>query len=96
MRKAALIVSLILLIIGMAILVFDTYTSHRFGFHVNEVAGVTDDGQPIDWPTGERPTFTLIPIPVYAFAFCLAAGAVFSLRFYVPRIYSGRMSRGTE
>jgi hypothetical protein len=96
MRKIFLIVGLVLLAIGLVIFLFDAYTSSRYGFHMNEVAGLADNGEPIDWATGERPTFTLIPIFVYALGFWLAAAGVFSLRFRVGRCYHARICRGTE
>jgi hypothetical protein len=95
MRRVCIIVSLVLLAVGLAILVFDAYTSCRYGFHMNEVAGITDDGVPIDWPTGERPTFTLIPLSGYALFFGLAAVGVFSLWRVVGCAYHGRICRGT-
>jgi hypothetical protein len=57
MRKTLGLTSLVLLAVGLAIFFWDAWTSHQYGFHMNEVAGITEDG-PIDWPTGERPTFT--------------------------------------
>ncbi|MDB6068052.1 MAG: hypothetical protein JWR26_4260 [Pedosphaera sp.] len=96
MRKAFVIVSLILLLVGLGILVSDAYTSHRYGFHLNEVAAITDDGLPIDWPTGERPAFTMIPLFVYGLGFLLAAAGVFSLQFGNYGCYHGRICCGTE
>jgi len=96
MRKVCVIVSVMFLAAGLAIFVFDAYTSYRYGFHMNEVAGVTDHGEPIDWPTGERPTFTLVPLSVYALLFGLAAVGAFLLRRVVGSSYRGRIFRGTE
>ena len=81
---------------GLGILFFDAYTCHLYGFHLNEVAGVTDDGGPIDWPTGERPIFTLVPIYVYGLGFWVAAEGIYSLRFGIGRRYRTRICRGTE
>ena len=80
--------------VGLAIFGFDAYTSHRYGVHMNEVAGITGEGDPIDWPSGERPTFTLIPVPVYALGFELAAVGVLSLRQVIGRAYHGRICPG--
>lgn len=96
MRKMLLPMSLVLVAVGLAVFVYDAYTSHRFGVHLNEVAGVTDEGIPIEWPTGERPTFTLIPVYIHALACWPAAAGVFSLRFRVGNAYQGRICRGTE
>jgi hypothetical protein len=73
------LVSLVLLADGLAIFFWDSWTSHQYGFHMNEVAGITADGGPVDWPTGERPTFTLIPFFVYALVFLLPAAGVNAL-----------------
>jgi hypothetical protein len=96
MKKMFTIISFALLAMGLAVFAFDAYTSQRYGFHVNEVAGITDDGGPIDWPTGERPTFTLIPLVVYAFGFLSAGAGVYAVRSRVGQGYHGRIYRGTE
>ena len=74
MRKTLGLTSLILLAVGLAIFFWDAWTSHQYGFHMNEVAGITEDGGPIDWPTGERPTFTA-DFPVRLYSRVLAAGS---------------------
>lgn len=96
MKKVCLVVSLILLAVGLAIFLWDACTSHRYGFHMNEVAGLTEAGEPIDWPTGERPLLMEIPISVYALAFCLAPMAIYALRLRSGRTFQGRICRGTE
>ena len=96
MKTICFIVGLLLLAVGLVIFFFDAYTSHRYGFHMNEVAGLTDAGDPIDWPTGEAPKWTLIPIFVYALGFWLAAAGVFWLRSRLGRAHHGRTCRGTE
>jgi hypothetical protein len=96
MKKLLAIICLAFLAFGLAVFAFDAYTSWRYGFHMNEVAGVTDDGDPIDWPTGERPAFTLIPLFVYGLGFWLAGAGVYSIRSCVGRGYRGRICRGTE
>jgi len=95
MRKIPAIISSILLALGLAIVVYDVCIIFQFGFDINDVAGITDDG-PVDWPTGERPAFALVPAFVYGFAFWLAAAAVLSLWPEVGRPYTGRICRGTE
>jgi len=44
---------------------------------MSEVAGITINGDPIDWPTGEKPTFTLILPFVYALCSWLVAAGVY-------------------
>lgn len=96
MKQISLIVSLLLLAFGVAILVSDAYMSHRYGFHMNEVVGFTEAGEPIDWPTGDRPVFALIPIRFYALGFCFAVAGIFLMGFRAGRSYRGRIFQGTE
>jgi len=96
MKKIPIIFGSVLLAAGLAIFFCDAYVSYRCGFGINDVAGMTDDGGPIDWPTGERPAWTFIPAFVYSFGFWLAAAVVFSLWPEVGRGYHGRIRRGTE
>jgi hypothetical protein len=84
------------LALGLAIVVYDAYVIVRYGFDINDVAGMTDDGGPIDWPTGERPAFASVPAFVYGFVFWLAAAVVFALWPEVGKPYTGRIRRGTE
>jgi hypothetical protein len=95
-RKILDLTSLVLLAAGLALFFWDAWTSHQYGVHMNEVAGITADGGPVDWPTGERPTFTLIPLFVYALVFLLPAAGVNALRISVGRGNPGRICRGTE
>ena len=95
-RKILGLASLVLLAAGLVIFFWDAWTSHQYGFQMSEVAGITEDGGPVDWPTGERPTFTLIPIFVYALAFLLPAAGANALRISVGRGNPGRICRGTE
>jgi hypothetical protein len=96
MKKFAVFLSSSLLIAGLAILLFDAYTSRKYGFHMNDVAGVTDDGQAIDWPTGERPSFTLIPLAAYALGFCIMAGLIYWFGSFLRRAPQERVVRETE
>jgi hypothetical protein len=99
MKRALLILSSIFLTVGVGIFIFDGCTSHRYGFHLNEVAGVTDTGDPIDWPTGERPRLMMIPVFIYGIAFCILALGIFLLRSSVGQSRcnsSGRVLRGAE
>lgn len=97
MKRALLILSAIFLTAGMGIFIFDGYTAHRYGFHLNEVAGITDAGDVIDWPTGERPLLMRIPVSSYGFAFCAFATGIFWFRSRMGRDSgSRRVLRGTE
>ncbi len=96
MRKIPLTIGLVLLAVGLAIFLYDASVIFRYGFDINDVVGMTDDGGPIDWPTGERPAFTFIPAFVYSFGLWLAAAVVFSLWPEVGRRHHGRIYRGTE
>jgi hypothetical protein len=96
MRKIPLTIALVLLAVGLTIFLCDAYVIFRYGFDINDVVGITGDGGPIDWPTGERPALTFIPAFVYSFGFWLAAAVVFSLWPEVGRHSHVRSYRGTE
>jgi hypothetical protein len=83
--KVCLLVILILLAVGLVIFLWDADTIHRYGFHMTEVTGLSEAGEPIDWPTGEQPLLMQIPISIYALVFCLAAAVIFSLRLQISR-----------
>jgi len=48
MKKIPVIISSVLLAVGLAIFLCDAYVSYRYGFGINDVAGMTEDGGPID------------------------------------------------
>ncbi len=96
MERIPVIIGSILLAVGLAIFLCDSYMYYRYGFGINDVVGMTEDGGPIDWPTGERPDFTFIPAFVYALGFWLAAAVGFSLWPEVGKGHRGRIRRGTE
>lgn len=95
MRKIPIIISSILFVIGLALLFYDAHFIYKYGYDMNEVAGIIDDG-PIDWPTGERPAYANYPAFVYAAGFCLTAVATFLLWPKAGKSYRGRICRGTE
>lgn len=94
-KKALLILGWALAALGLLILAYDILFFLGAGFDANEVAGISD-GQIIDWPTGERPVWAMVPVYVYSIGFCLAALAVFSIRKRVGITYLGVTSRGAE
>lgn len=85
MRKLLLFVGVGSLVIGTAILLYDFYFFHRYGVDVNDVAAGVSGGGIADWPTGERPLYTFIPAWFYGVAFVLVAGAVLTVRAFLPR-----------
>ena len=94
-KKALLILGWALAALGLVILGYDALFLLTCGFDVNEVAGVSD-GYIIDWPTGERPVWAMVPAYVYSLGFCLIALATFVIRKRLRRTYSGRIWRGAE
>jgi hypothetical protein len=96
MRKLLLAISLLLIGVGLAILADDLHTFYRCGFHSNEVAGITEEGGPIDWPTGEIPWFAQVSAGSWVSIFWLSGAGAFSLRFFVRTPYHGLILRGTE
>jgi hypothetical protein len=64
MRKLVLIAGVGSFVIGMAILLYDFHFSHCYGEDVNDVA-VVQQGKTFDWPTGERPLYTVFPAWFY-------------------------------
>ena len=48
MERIPVIIGSVLLAVGLAIFLCDAYVSYRYGFGINDVAGMTEDGGPID------------------------------------------------
>ena len=94
-KKALLILGWALAALGLVILAYDTLFLLSCGFDANDVAAVSD-GYFIDWPTGERPMWAMVPAYVYSLGFCLTALATFAIRKRVGSAYSGRIWRGAE
>jgi len=83
MRKLVLIAGVGSFVIGMAILLYDFHFSHCYGEDVNDVA-VVQQGKTFDWPTGERPLYTVFPAWFYGVAFVLIATVFLILRLFLP------------
>jgi hypothetical protein len=96
MKRVLLGASLLLFGVGLAILLCDLNTFHRYGVHINEVASITEEGYILNWPTGEDPWFAQIPIRNFVLFFWLSAAGTYWLRFYVRKPYRGVIWRGTE
>jgi hypothetical protein len=94
-RKIPIIVGSLLLAVGAVILAYDVFFIVSYGCDANDVAGVTNDGFIIDWPTGERPVWAQVPAFTYSFGFWLLAAAVFAVWRGMGRVYAGRIWRGT-
>ena len=96
MKKLLLAISLLFFGLGLLILLEDLDTFYRYGFHSNEVAGITDEGYMIDWETGNVPWFAQVSVGSWVVIFWLSAVGAYSLRFCVGKPYHGLIRRGTE
>ncbi len=88
--------SFLLFAIGTLILVGDLLYIRKYGFDFDDVAEMTESDGPVDWPTGERPTYALFPAFTYALVFWLPAVAAFVWQRTIGKSYAGRNWRGTE
>jgi hypothetical protein len=96
MRTLRCIVTSILILIGLLILLADLEAIFRWGCDINDAAVIDPQIGPIDWPTGERPGWALIPAFIYSVGFWVVAALL-----YVPwpatgRPYRGRVLHGAE
>ena len=83
MKKLLLIVSLSVLALGAAMLLYDAYFIHRYGVDAMDVVAV--DGQwAIPWPTGERPFFAEFPAWQYGIAFTISAVVLLAACAFIP------------
>ncbi len=96
MKRIAHSIGWTCLVLGLLIFVCDAYVLLRCGFDINDVYGITDNWQPIDWPTGLRPEWTFIPAIVYALGFWLVAAVAFAFWPEDAKVYRGRVRFGTE
>ena len=96
MKALLAIVACLLIALGLAIVADDLDTILRYGFDTNDVAGFTNTGEPVDWPTGERPLFALPPAYAYGIGFCGLAAALLLIRSTLGNHYCARVLRGTE
>jgi hypothetical protein len=87
---------LVLVTTGLLLLAADIGTIRRYGCDLNDVACIDPRWGPVDWPTGERPTYALVPAFVYAFGFWLAAALLYAPWPEGGKNYRGRILRGTE
>ena len=81
---------------GAIIFVGDLHYIVKHGFDFNDVAGLTDQDGPIDWPTGERPTLTYFPAFTFAGIFWLPAVATYVWQRRVGKSLAVLIRGGTE
>jgi len=96
MKVPRILAASVFIVLGLYLLADDVYTILRYGFDINDVASIDSQWGPIDRPTGEHPSFTMLPAYVYAFGLWLLGGL-----FLVPwrkfgTSYHGRICRGAE
>jgi 4-amino-4-deoxy-L-arabinose transferase-like glycosyltransferase len=92
-RKCFLVLALGLFLVGLWVFVYDVWFICRYGFDYNDVLSVINEG-PIDYPTGERPNWTIIPLFAYSLLFWLPALAILIFRPNPP--HRGRIRFGAE
>lgn len=84
-------------LVALSTVMFGRYVffqlQHGCGAH--EVAGAYDGGV-VDWPTRERPLWTMFPAYIYAIGFFLLAFAAIGVRLQLGRSYLGRERKGAE
>jgi hypothetical protein len=94
-KRALLICGLLCAAVGLAALVYDLFLIAATGYDMTDVAGVID-GYAIEWPTGERPPWTLLPAYAYALALLLLAGLLLYGRRRIRASSPSRVLRGAE
>ena len=96
MRTFRLGIVSVLFAMGLLLFLDDLYTILRYGCDINDVAAIDPCWGPIDWPTGEKPTFALIPAYVYSFAFWSVGALILVPQPKKARPREGHVLRGTE
>ena len=92
-RKLAMVFAILTLSVGVWTFIYDLGFILHYGFDCNDVAAVVEDG-PVDWPTGERPLWTIIPLYAFSFPFIFVGLLILIIR---PKPhYHGRIRLGTE
>lgn len=94
-KTALLIVMWLLVAFGLVILGYDALFYFQYGCDATDVAGASN-GDIVDWPTGERPAWALVPAFTYSIGFFLLASVAFGIRRQLGRYYLGRVWRGAE
>ena len=94
-KRVLLVLACLLAAAGLVLFGYDLFFILTADCDLNDVAGVSD-GCIIDWPTGERPLWAMVPAYTYAVALILLASGVLALRRQVGITYSGRTWRGVE
>lgn len=82
MKKFLLITMIGNFVIGAAILIYDAHFFYLYNADVNEVAAVVNGGI-ADWPTGERPLYTILPAWIFGSFFWLISFALFVWLYFL-------------
>ncbi|MGH7977100.1 MAG: hypothetical protein ACREC8_10605 [Limisphaerales bacterium] len=88
MKKILLIATIGNFITGAAIFIYDAHFFYRFDMDANEVLG-TDGSVTIDWPTGERPLYAILPAWIYGSTFWLISFVCFTWLFFLCKAKTG-------
>lgn len=93
-KTSLLVLAWLLAVVSLVILGYDALFHLQYGCDATDVAGVSN-GDIIDWPTGERPSWALVPAFTYSIGAFLLASVAFGIRRRLGH-YPGRVWRGAE
>ncbi len=96
MKKLTFIIAGSFVLVGAGIIFYDAYFLLRYGFDVNDVYVILDNGDSADWPTGLRPLWSLVPAFIYGLLLCLCAAPVVCLNPELKQTGLRRSLRGAE
>lgn len=96
MKRLTFIIASVFALVGAGIILYDAHVLLRYGFDVNDVYVILDNGDSADWPTGLRPLWAYIPAFVYGLGLCLCAAVVLCLNPELKQTAMRRSLRGAE
>ncbi len=93
-RRVLLAAGWLLAAAALFLLVADLFVRAATGWDMTDVAGVVD-GCAVDWPTGERPVWALVPAFSYSAPLLLMGATVIAFTRKIGLRSIERTSRGT-
>ncbi|MEI6780565.1 MAG: hypothetical protein WCQ21_06535 [Verrucomicrobiota bacterium] len=94
-KRALLACACLLAAVGLLVLICDLFQMASSNPGLTDIAGVVD-GSVVEWPTGERPVWALVPAYAYGLAFLVMACAVLYVHRRIGTPYSSRARGGAE